>query len=104
MATFAYKAHAAARSSAGRQVENNSAHFQKQVEEHVAPTFYPPVLARVYAHKLIHSPGNVSSTAAPLHASVQNKEHSMVGDPLVPNMFAGQGAYRARTYLKYGTS
>jgi hypothetical protein len=24
----------------------------------------------------------------------------MVGDPLVPNMFAGQGAYRARTYLK----
>jgi hypothetical protein len=58
----------------------------------------PPVFARVQAHQLIHSP--VDSNTAARHASVQNKDHSKAGDPSMPNMFAGQGAYRARTYLK----
>jgi hypothetical protein len=66
--------------------------------EHVTPSFHPPVFARVQAHQLIHSP--VDSNTAARHASVQNKYHSKAGDPSMPNMFAGQGAYRARTYLK----
>jgi len=102
VATNAYKSHIAARSSTGRQIEQYSAHFPQQVEEHVAPSFHTPVFARVLAHQLVNSPVD-SNTAAP-HASVQNKEPPDARDPSMPNMFAGQGAYRARTYVKYGIS
>ncbi|OJA18108.1 hypothetical protein AZE42_11988 [Rhizopogon vesiculosus] len=60
MATFAYKAHLAARSSKERQIEKRSAPLPKHAEEYLSATFYPPVFARVQAHQLIHSRGDAA--------------------------------------------
>lgn len=97
MSTFAYKAHLAARSPAGGQKKMSHHHGgppPKHTEEPVSPTFHPPVLARAHAHQFIHSQGGESGTIAP-RAAV---------DPPLSNNFAGQGAYRARIFDRYGFS
>jgi hypothetical protein len=96
MSTFAYKAHLAARSAGGQK--KKSRHHDspppKHMEEPVSQTFHPPVLARAHAHEFIHYQGGHSSAIAPPAAA----------DPLVSNSFAGQGAYRARIFERYGVS
>ncbi|KAG0701200.1 hypothetical protein DFH29DRAFT_1069742 [Suillus ampliporus] len=88
MATFAYKAHLAARSKTTSH--HHSVPPPKQMEERVSPTFHPPVLARAHAHQAIHYQRDDSNTTAQNTVQVVN--------PPASNKFAGQGAHRARIF------
>lgn len=96
MSTFAYQAHLAARSSGGQKKKSHhhDSSSPKHTEEPVSPTYHPPVLARAHAHQFIQSQKGDSSATAPRAAA----------DPPVSNHFAGQGAYRARVFERYGFS
>lgn len=96
MSTFAYKAHLAARSAGGhkKKSHHHDSPPPKHMEEPISQTFHPPVLARAHAHQFIHSQGGDSSTIAA----------RAVADPPVSDNFAGQGAYRARIFERYGIS
>lgn len=57
------------------------------------------MFAKLRAHQLIRSQSDDPNTATQ-QAAMQSMEESMVGYPPVRNMFAGQGAYKARIFVE----